>query len=179
VFDRRVVVAAAMAILLVAPASWSVQTLGHATNGTFPAGGPAIIAGFGPGGGPPGGGGTPFGGDTSTLTAALVYARANGGGTIAVSSQSGAAGSLITSGADIAAIGGFSGRESQVTTDWLAVAVEQGRIRYVLTQGAEGLRNDGRIGSSEVMAAVEAVGTPTIVTGLYDLQGQADALRSL
>jgi hypothetical protein len=182
VLDRRVVVAAALAILLIAPASWSVQTLGHAASGTFPAGGPATTAGFGPGGvggGPPGGGGSPFGGDTSTLTAALAYAQANGGGTVAVSSQSGAAGSLITAGADVAALGGFSGRESQVTTDWLADAVEQGRIRYVLTEGADGLRNDSRIGSSEVMAAVEAVGTPTSVTGLYDLQGQADALRSL
>ena len=40
--------------------------------------------------------------------------------------------------------------------------------------------NDGRIGSSEVMAAVAQVGTPvTGVDGLYDLQGQAEALRSL
>ena len=43
-----------------------------------------------------------------------------------MSSQSGAAGSLITSGADVAAIGGFSGRESQVTVEWLADAVEHG-----------------------------------------------------
>ena len=120
-----------------------------------------------------------FGGDTSTLSAALEYAAADGGGTIAVSSQSGAAGSLIASGADVAAIGGFSGRESQVSIDWLADAVQDGRIRYVLTEGADGLRGDDRIGSSEVMAAVEAVGAPTSVDGLYDLQGLADALRSL
>jgi hypothetical protein len=160
--------------VLIAPASWSVQTLGHATSGTFPAGGPATIAGPGPGGG---GGGAMFGGDTSTLGAALDYAQANGGGTIAVSSQSGAAGSLITSGADIAAIGGFSGRESQVGIEWLADAVEHGRIRYVLTDGDDGLGNDPRVGSSQVMAAVEAVGTPTGVDGLYDLQGLADELR--
>ena len=96
-----------------------------------------------------------------------------------MSSQSGAAGSLITSGADVAAIGGFSGRESQVSTEWLADAVEQGRIRYVLTEGADGLGNDSRVGSSQVMAAVEQVGTPTTVDGLYDLQGLADGLRSL
>ena len=76
-----------------------------------------------------------FGGDTSSVSAALEYAQANGGGTIAVSSQSGAAGSLITSGADVAAIGGFSGRESQVSIEWLADAVEDGRIRYVLDRG--------------------------------------------
>jgi 4-amino-4-deoxy-L-arabinose transferase-like glycosyltransferase len=176
---RTLVAAAAIGALLLAPAVWSVQTLGHATDGTFPAGGPAQTAGFRGGGGAPPGGGNTFGGDTSSLSAALEYVQANGGGTIAVSSQSGAAGSLITSGADIAAIGGFSGRESQVSTQWLTDAVEEGRIRYVLTAGADGLRNDGRVGSSQVMAAVEAVGTPTTVDGLYDLQGLADELRSL
>ena len=209
---RTYVIAAAIAVLLAVPARWSLQTLGHATSGTFPAGGPVTTADFGGGppgggggpaaaaaqrrrtrGGPPGGGGAPggggmpggggggmFGGDTSTLAAAVEYAEANGGGTIAVSSQSGAAGSLITSGADVAAIGGFSGRESQVSIDWLADAVEQGRIRYVLTEGADGLPNDGRIGSSQVMAAVEAVGTPVSgVEGLYDLQGLAEQLRAV
>ena len=39
---------------------------------------------------------------------------------------------------------------------------------------------DGRVGASEVMAAVAQVGTPvSSVDGLYDLQGQAAALRSL
>jgi 4-amino-4-deoxy-L-arabinose transferase-like glycosyltransferase len=171
---RAYIVAAAIAVLLITPASWSAQTLGHATSGTFPAGGAATMAG-----GPGGGGGNMFGGNTSSVTAALEYAEANGGGTIAVSSQSGAAGSLITSGADVAAIGGFSGRESQVSTEWLADAVEQGRIRYVLTEGANGLGNDSRIGSSQVMAAVEQVGTPTTVDGLYDLSGLSAELRAL
>src|SRR6185436_15024988 len=49
---RAAVLAAALGLLLLAPASWAVQTLGHATSGTFPAGGPAS-AGFG--GGPGGG----------------------------------------------------------------------------------------------------------------------------
>ena len=72
-----------------------------------------------------------------------------------MSSQSGAAGQLISSGADVAALGGFSGQESQVSIDWLANAVEQGRIRWVLTDGSGGgMVQDGRIGSSEVMAAV-------------------------
>jgi 4-amino-4-deoxy-L-arabinose transferase-like glycosyltransferase len=176
---RPYIVVAAMAVLLITPASWSAQTLGHATSGTFPAGGAATMTAGPGGGGAPPGGGNMFGGDTSSVTAALEYAAANGGGTIAVSSQSGAAGSLITSGSDVAAIGGFSGRESQVTVEWLAHAVEQGRIRYVLTQGADGLGNDSRIGSGQVMAAVEQVGAPTTVDGLYDLQGLADELRSL
>ena len=133
----------------------------------------------GPGGGgmtPPGGG--LFGGDTSTLSEAIAYAEANGGGAIAVASQTGAASSVITSGANVVAIGGFSGRESQVTTDWLADAVQAGQIRYVLTTGGDGLPNDGRTGAADVLAAVEAVGKTTSVDGLYDLQGLADALRS-
>ena len=45
---RAAVLAAALGLLLLAPASWAVQTLGHATTGTFPAGGPAQV-GFGGG----------------------------------------------------------------------------------------------------------------------------------
>jgi 4-amino-4-deoxy-L-arabinose transferase-like glycosyltransferase len=206
---RTAVLAAALGLLLIAPATWSAQTLGHATSGTFPAGGPAT-AGLGRfGGGPPGGtnpgfggagappglvapgtGTTPgfggpgqggFGDNSQALEEAVAYAQAHGGGTVAVSSQSGAASQRITSGdGDVVAIGGFSGRESQVTVDWLADAVADGRIRYVLTDGTTGgLPQDDRIGASEVMAAVEQVGTPvSSVSGLYDLQGLANALRA-
>ena len=169
-------------VLLIMPASWSAQTLGHATSGTFPAGGAGDDA-AGPAAA--GGGGAPAAAATRSAATPRPSLRrsstpqANGGGTIAVSSQSGAAGSLIASGADVAAIGGFSGRESQVSIEWLADAVEQGRIRYVLTEGAQGLGNDSRIGSSQVMAAVEQVGAPTSVDGLYDLNGLADELRAL
>jgi 4-amino-4-deoxy-L-arabinose transferase-like glycosyltransferase len=230
---RRAQVAAlvaGVAVLLLAPTSWAFQTLGHATSGTFPAGGPAtagfggpgggrgLAGGGGPGGGPPvfappgatgggqaggpgagmapptgvpaGGGfapggargafgGGPFGGNSQSLTEALAFVRRNGGGTLAVSSQSGAASQLIRSGSDVAAIGGFSGRESQVSVDWLADAVEDGRIRWVLTDGSSAMPQDGRIGSTEVMAAAAEVGTATSVDGLYDLSGHADDLRSL
>jgi 4-amino-4-deoxy-L-arabinose transferase-like glycosyltransferase len=46
---RAAILAAALGLLLLAPASWAVQTLGHATNGTFPAGGPAAARGGGGG----------------------------------------------------------------------------------------------------------------------------------
>ena len=55
---RTVVATAAVGVLLLAPASWSVQTLGHATSSTFPAGGPASAQSMGG----PGGGGGGFGG---------------------------------------------------------------------------------------------------------------------
>jgi 4-amino-4-deoxy-L-arabinose transferase-like glycosyltransferase len=233
---RAAILAAALGLLLLAPASWAVQTLDHATNGTFPAGGPAS-AGFGgaggrggPGAGGPGGGGggfpgaggaggqpgTPptgapgsgstgsgalgnrpgggfggmggggFGGDNAGLTQALAYVKAHGGGTIGVSSQSGAASAIIRSGADVAGIGGFSGRESEVSTQWLADAVRSGKIRWVLTSGSSGFGgNDGRVGSSKVMSAVEQVGKKVTVTSgsatvtLYDLSGKADALAAI
>jgi 4-amino-4-deoxy-L-arabinose transferase-like glycosyltransferase len=207
---RRGAVGGIVALLLFAPGVWAFQTLSHATSSTFPSGGPASAsAGMGgPGrGGPPGGmrlqrgggfpggpraggpppgamgggmgGGGPFGGSSET-SAAVAYAKAHGGGTVAVSSQNGAASTLITSGANVVAIGGFSGRESQVSVGWLADAVESGKIRYVLTDSAGGgMRNDTRVGSSQVMAAAARVGTPvSSVTGLYDLQGKAAALRA-
>jgi 4-amino-4-deoxy-L-arabinose transferase-like glycosyltransferase len=252
---RAIVLAAVLGLLLLAPATWAVQTLGHPTNGTFPTGGPAsasAIGGgpggtgrggprgsgfrgspppgaraFGPGGaappagatgaapgarvgatgagpgaqlgaagavpgaqpgatgavpgarGAPGGGGV-FGGDTSSLNAAVSYAKAHGGGTIAVSSQSGAAGSLITSGADVAAIGGFSGRESDVSVSWLADAVQAGRIRWVVTtSGGPGSMRDSRTGSTTAMTAVAAACTPvSSVDGLYDCSQSASGLRA-
>jgi 4-amino-4-deoxy-L-arabinose transferase-like glycosyltransferase len=188
---RSAAAAAAVGLLLLAPAAWSVGTLGHATSGTFPAGGSATESAMGgPGGGAPafGGGGAPgFGGggpgfgDSQSIGSALEYVDAHGGGTLVVSSQTGAAGQLITqTGADVAGIGGFSGRESAVSVSWLADAVEQGRIRWVLTSGGAGFgAPDGRTGSTTAMAAAQQVGTQTSVSGLYDLSGKADALRAL
>jgi 4-amino-4-deoxy-L-arabinose transferase-like glycosyltransferase len=54
---RAAAVAVFLAAALAGPAIWSAQTLGHATSGTFPAGGPATAGFGGPGGGGPGGGG--------------------------------------------------------------------------------------------------------------------------
>jgi 4-amino-4-deoxy-L-arabinose transferase-like glycosyltransferase len=209
---RAAALAVVVGVLLVAPASWAVQTLGHATNGTFPAGGLAA-AGFGGGpgggrgpggpGGPPAGfgapgrfapgggfgggragGGGPFGGDSTALAAALSYVRSHGGGTIAVSSQQGAAQTIISTGADVAALGGFSGRESEVSVAWLADAVRAGKVRWVLADRAGGgFARDGRTGSSTVMAAVAQTCRPvstssTSASGLYDCLGRADALAA-
>jgi 4-amino-4-deoxy-L-arabinose transferase-like glycosyltransferase len=184
---RTVALAVALAGLLAAPASWSAQTLGHATNGTFPAGGPASSGfGGGPGGGPGGGFGGPpgggtgtfappnrgggmFGGNSASLTSALAYVKAHGGGTIGVSSQSGAAASIIESGADVAGLGGFSGRESEVTVAWLKQAVAAGKIRWVLVDGNTGMGpQDGRTGATTVMDWVQQNGTE-VSDGLYEL----------
>src|SRR6185295_9032286 len=110
-------------------------TPGGATPGTTTPG----AGGFGGRGGfgGPGGGGA-FGGNSASLTSALAYIKANGGGTLAVSSQSTAAAAIIASDADVAGIGGFSGRESAVTPAWLASEVQLGKIRWVLADDAGG-----------------------------------------
>jgi 4-amino-4-deoxy-L-arabinose transferase-like glycosyltransferase len=205
---RAGVVAGAVALFLLAPASWAVQTLGHGTTGPFPTGGPAgqsfgggapraFAAGGGPGfgGGGPGfggggagrpgfgggiAGGPGFGGDTSSLSAAVAYARQHGGGTIAVSSQSGAASAILSTDANVAGIGGFSGRESEVTASWLADALSAGKVRWVIADSNRGgLPQDGRTGARRAMAAVSETCTPVRgVSGLYDCTGKAAALRA-
>lgn len=245
---RLAAVAGAAGLLLVAPTVWAVQTPGHATQGTFPTGGPESAGGmggpgggrggfggggmrgnggtftppsggfpgaqgsagtsgftppaggfpgrpgqqsrsgaqsgsgtqgapsFGGGNGGPGGGGM-FGGDQSSVTAALAYIKANGGGTLVVSSQSGAAPQILSTGADVAGIGGFSGRESEVSVSWLAERVASGDVRWVLASSG-GLR-DSRTGSNTVMEAVSSTcKAVSSVDGLYDCQGQDSALSA-
>ncbi|MBO9534967.1 MAG: glycosyltransferase family 39 protein [Solirubrobacteraceae bacterium] len=264
---RVAAVTAATALLLVAPAVWSAQTLNHNVGSTFPTGGPAGQGG-GMGGGPGGGrggfgrgngfrggfgGGQPpalpgsassgssgfpgmpggtsssgiqsgfpgrpgaaggasqsgsstsgssqggsssaagtrrsfrggggmgaggmFGGDQSSVNSALAYAKANGGGTVVVSGQMGAATAILSSDADLAGIGGFSGRESEVSVSWFADRVASGNIRWVVTSSG-GLR-DSRTGSNTVMNAVTNTCTAvSSVDGLYDCQGKDTALRA-
>lgn len=205
---RHAGLVAGIALLMIVPVSWSFQTLGHATSGTFPAGGPATTGfGGGPGGGgggpggmgatgppagamaPPSGGmggGGMFGGDSSSVTTAAQYAAANGGGTLVVSSQSGAASAIIGSGVDVAGLGGFSGNESEVGVDWLAQAVADGRVRWVLTSGANGGGiSDGRVGATTAMSAVtqacvdQSTVDSSAPSGLYDCQGDSAALAAL
>jgi hypothetical protein len=84
----------------------------------------------------------------------------------------------VIDGANVAAIGGFSGNESQVTAQWLAQAVKDGRIRYVLVSRQGGF-SDGRTGSRDVIAAVQATCTKVSgVSGLYDCQGTEAALAA-
>jgi hypothetical protein len=170
---------------------------GAGRAGGFTGGGTG--GGFGGGfGGAPGAGGG-FGGDAS-IDSVLSYVKSHGGGTIAVSSQSSAAQAIIATGADVAGIGGFSGRESDVSASWLAQEVRAGKIRWVLAeagagQGGPGLPGDTRVGAKTAMVAVakacERVTLPSAGasgasetsgggTGaeatLYDCQGRSTAL---
>jgi hypothetical protein len=164
-------------------------------------GGVPLFGGPSPGR-PPGGGG-PAGaplGDSRTITVAIAYAKAHGGGTVAVSSQSSAATAIVDSGAEVAGIGGFSGRESDVSVAWLAGEVGRGKIRWVLAEGSGSrgprLRGDTRQGSRKAMTAVTKVCTKVTLSSsttggegqaaggqggesaLYDCQGDAAALAS-
>ena len=190
-------VAVATGTLMIAPAVWAFDTLGHSVTGTFPEGGPSSVlaaggpgrlgarAGFGGFGGPPGaaraggvppaglaagsgdgaaraaglrrrgcvrrrdragrrrrrrpgGAGGPGAFGRSVSSEVLAYVKAHGGGTIAVSSQSSAAGAIIAKDAAVAGIGGFSGRESSVSVSWLAEQVREGKIRWVLDEEGAG-----------------------------------------
>jgi 4-amino-4-deoxy-L-arabinose transferase-like glycosyltransferase len=233
---RAVVVAVAMAALLAAPSAWAVQTVGHATSSTFPAGGPESAsfggpAGGGPGGGGPGGfgagggrlgGGAPavsqlfqnpgsstgaggfpsrgglpgggggfagggpggFGGDSASLTAAVKYVAAHGGGEIGVSSQSTAAAAILDGYTNVAGLGGFSGRESSVSASWIAMEVREGRLRWVISDNTQGasLPGDTRTGSQAAMDVVAKTCRPVTLGSdggsgqMYDCLGHAAAI---
>ncbi|HUH79851.1 MAG TPA: glycosyltransferase family 39 protein [Solirubrobacteraceae bacterium] len=114
-------------------------------------------AGAGAGGGA-GIGGNPFGGNTSSLNAALAYIDAHGGGTLAVSSQSGAAESIIARAANVVGIGGFSGRETEVSRMWLAEQVRTGKIRWVLVEEGGAVQGTARSGGSGGLGGLARAG---------------------
>jgi 4-amino-4-deoxy-L-arabinose transferase-like glycosyltransferase len=153
--------------------------------GSNSAGGFAPPAGAGAGGGfGPAGGAGAFGGGDSTLNTAIRYAKAHGGGTIGVESQSSAAAAILSSDGNVAGLGGFSGRESSVTASWLASEVSSGRLRWVLVESTGGMHlpGDTRSGSQAALAAVQkACRAVNLKTGsstatMYDCSGRASAI---
>ncbi|HUZ83657.1 MAG TPA: hypothetical protein VMU66_03105, partial [Gaiellales bacterium] len=165
---------------------------GGTPGGGVPFGGRAPFSGGAPGGGGafgrPGGGfpggraGGIFGGDTAGLNQALAYARSHGGGTIGIESQSGASQWILSSNANVAGLGGFSGRESTVTARWIAMEVRSGRLSWLFgssSSQAFGAAGDGRQGSRAAIATAERVARKiTLSDGvtLYDLRGRAAAI---
>jgi 4-amino-4-deoxy-L-arabinose transferase-like glycosyltransferase len=157
-------------------------------RGFAPPAGGGGFAGPGAGGlrgGAPGGFGGGFGGGSSSVTAAVGYAAAHGGGTVGVASQSSAATVILSSDGNAAGLGGFSGRESSVTASWLAAEVKSRRLRWLLVGSTQGgaLPGDARAGSQAAFAIAERAGRAvtfstsggTKVT-IYDLQGRAAAI---
>jgi 4-amino-4-deoxy-L-arabinose transferase-like glycosyltransferase len=141
--------------------------------------------GFGGAGGGGFGGGGAFGGDSTSLNAAVTYAKSHGGGAIGVESQSSAAAVILSTNGDVAGLGGFSGRESSVTASWLAMEVRNGRLRWIVADGGQsagGFGGDSRQGSTQALAIAEQVGKKVTFTSngtqvtMYDLQGKAAAI---
>jgi 4-amino-4-deoxy-L-arabinose transferase-like glycosyltransferase len=147
------------------------------------AGGPAGGTGAGGFAGGTGAGGA-FGGDSASLAAAIAYAKAHGGGTIGVESQSTAAAAILSADADVAGLGGFSGRESSVSVAWIAMEVKNGRLRWLLDEGQQTRRlpGDTRSGSTAAIGVAEGAGRRVTFTvggttvTMYDLRGRAAAI---
>jgi hypothetical protein len=91
-------------------------------------------------------GGGMFGGED--LSSILAYTEANGGGTIAVDSQSGASAAIIEEGAEVAGIGGFSGKESSVSAEWLEERIAAGDITWIYTSGLNGAMGGAAAGAT-------------------------------
>jgi hypothetical protein len=157
--------------------------------------------GFGPPGGAGGGG---FGGVQGT-TQALTYVAAHGGAgrfPLIVAGQQGIS-SMVTAGSRIAAMGGFTGRETVMSAGAIARLVSDGDARYFLLSGGTAF-NGGTSGATGAPGAIAAV-CSTVSTSawnpsnsgtggfggfgafggfgggggtLYDCAGKADALRS-
>ena len=260
---RAALLTIGLGALMIAPAAWAAETLGHAESSTFPVGGAASTARMGPGpgaGGPPGGslasggpgggalasggpppgvfgaargggfggpsgagvgfgpppgaaaiggppragaGSTPRGGGaglgapigvgTSTLRALGRYVAAHGGGTIGVSSQGSAAAAILATHADFAGLGGFSGRESSVSTSWLAAEVKAGRLRWIVADNGGDFRapQDTRQGSRAAISAAEKACRRVVIktasgsasssssTTIYDCLGRANAIAAI
>jgi hypothetical protein len=125
-----------------------------------------------------------FGGDSAELKAAVAYTRAHGGGTIGVSSQSSAAAAILSSNADVAGLGGFSGRESSVSATWIAREVSSGQLRWILPESSQAPRlgGDTRTGSQAALSIVAtACKRVTLASGtgsvtMYDCLGRAPAI---
>ncbi|MGP0033338.1 MAG: ArnT family glycosyltransferase [Solirubrobacteraceae bacterium] len=158
------------------------STSGGSTSGST-TGGFGGRGGFGGGaGGFAGGGG--FGGDTASLTAAIRYAEQHGGGTIGVESQSTAAEAILSSDANVAGLGGFSGRESTVSLTWLAHEVQAGKLRWIIVDSSQGagLPGDTRTGSESALEVVAktcravTLSTSDGTMTMYDCQGYGAAL---
>ncbi len=130
-----------------APGSAGATARG-AGSGLGIGGGSGGASGGGSGGASGGGGqaiGAPIGGSVSASVES--YVKHHGGGTIAVSSQSNAATAILDGDDNVAGIGGFSGRESEVTVSWLAQEIRAGKIRWVLDEeGSSGSSGAGARG---------------------------------
>lgn len=203
--------AVATACLLAAPAAWSTTVWKAAVDGVFPGAGPTFVSGLrggargdlaappggilvGGGFGPPPGGvhsGGGFGGPrglagTEDIGAALRYVEQHGATTrfaLIVQSEQEAAQAVIA-GKPVAAMGGFTGRETVLTNDYLASLIRSHAARYFLL-GSGDLDRPGRAANpavdtitrlcKRVPSKAWSAGKSSSST-LYDCAGKADEI---
>ncbi len=185
---RSRVATAALAVasvgFLAAPAAWAESTLDVAVNGVFPGAGPSYLSAAGGFGGGAALGGAGAGG----IASALSYAEAHGAtrpDALVVSSEEEAAASVVA-GEPVAAMGGFTGRETVMTRSFLSALVRRGELRYFLLGGQAGFGGPGvtaNAGERTIESACTEVpstawGGGTSGSTLFDCAGKADAIAA-
>lgn len=127
-----------VAVLLVAPAAWSVTPMIYGSQSTLPFAGPELSHDGFMGGGYNGSAGPGMGfpgvGDTGItgLTDFLIEHRESERFLVAVPSSMTASGIILETGLPVMAVGGFGGGDPILTTDRLQQMVDAGEIRYYL-----------------------------------------------
>ena len=152
-----------------------------APTGAFPGGGT-----FGGGGGGARGG---FGGaDSAAISSALAYAKAHDPGTrwaLIVSSEQSAAPAVIK-GESVAAMGGFTGRETVLTSSFLSSLVRSGEARYFLLSAGGGRGFGPFGGNNKATSTITSIckkvsyggSTSASTSSLYDCAGKAAAIAA-
>ncbi len=178
-------VAAALGLLLVAPAAYSATVWDHPGSGTFPAAGTTQAGG-------------PFSGSaaTGTTTALGRYLKAHrtAGTTWDVLAQSSMSASpLILEGVTAGSMGGFNGDDPALTADGAAKLIAAGKVRYFLVGGSfpgrtgngasaavanacTGVSSSAYGGTSGAAGGRPGGGGPGGAQTLYDCQGKAAAV---
>ena len=151
----RQMLALAIAVLLVAPAFWSITPILYGSNTTLPYAGPELAnlgVMFGMGNSNSGGGmAGPGIGQTNTsgLDEFLLKNMGNATFLVAVSSAMTAEGIILETGKPVMTIGGFSGSDPILTVSEFQKLVANGEVKYFLAMGGPDLSKLSHSGSND------------------------------
>ena len=175
---RKTLVGALVAVSLLGPLSFSLETASRVTSGSLPSAGPSLGASTGPGGGtrgPAGQAGGPGGllnspEVGSELVSVLSQDAADYTWIAAGIGSQTAAGYQLATGYPVMAIGGFNSSDPSPTLEQFQRYVAEGRIHYFIVSGA-GMGGPGGADSSQISTWVQENFESTTLDGvtLYDL----------
>ncbi len=144
----RPLVVCVCAVLLIAPALWSLTPIIYHTETMIPYAGPELdnslvrasinLSMPGSGSGMPSMGSFMGGTDETGMTDYLLDHWKNETYLVAVPNANTAAGIILETGMPVMAVGGFLGSDPILTADRLEKMVEDGEVRYFLTMGGPG-----------------------------------------